>query len=54
MAEVNTWAKRCGRPKLTVEVSPGGNGPLAGQTDVTVPDPRALVSLLRQIIEDVT
>jgi trehalose 6-phosphate phosphatase len=54
MAEVNTWAKRSGRPKLTVEVSPGGNGPLAGQTDVTVPDPRALVSLLRQIIEDVT
>ena len=54
MAEVNGWAERSGRPKLIVGVSPGGNGPLAGQTDVTVPDPQGLVSLLRRMIEDVT
>jgi hypothetical protein len=50
---VNGWAERSGRPKLIVGV-PGGNGPLASQTDVTVPDPQGLVSLLRRMIEDGT
>jgi trehalose 6-phosphate phosphatase len=49
--EVNTWAERSGRPKLTVGVSSRGRGPIAEQTDVTVPDPQSLISLLRQIIE---
>jgi trehalose-6-phosphatase len=51
LAEVNAWAERSGRPKLTVGVSPAGNGPLAGQADVTVPDPQSLISLLQQIID---
>jgi len=49
MAEVDAWAERSGRLKLTVGVDPGGNGPLAGRTDVTVPDPQGLMLLLRQI-----
>jgi trehalose 6-phosphate phosphatase len=52
IAEVDAWAQRSGRPKVTVAVSPGGRGPLAGQTDVAVPDPQGLLSLLRQIIEE--
>lgn len=51
MAEVNAWAQRSGRPKLTVGVSPGGRGPIAEQADVTVPDPQSLMSLVRQILE---
>ena len=50
MQEVNAWADRSARPKLTVAVSPHGNGPLAGESDVTVPDPPGLMTLLRQII----
>ena len=48
--EVNAWAERTGRPKLTVGVSPRGTGPIAEQADVTVPDPQGLMSLLRQIL----
>jgi len=48
MAEVEAWAQRSGRPTLTVGV---GNSLVAGQTDVTVPDPQSLISLLRQILE---
>jgi trehalose 6-phosphate phosphatase len=47
---VNAWAERTGRPALTVAVSASGAGPVAGQAGVTVPDPRALLSLLRQIL----
>jgi len=50
MAEVNAWAKRSGRPTLTVGVSPRERGPVAEQADVTVPDPQSLLSLLRQSI----
>jgi trehalose 6-phosphate phosphatase len=50
MAEVKAWAERSGRPTLTVGVSPRGRGPIAEQTDVTVPDPQSLISLLRQIV----
>jgi trehalose 6-phosphate phosphatase len=53
MREINAWADRSGRPTLTVAVSPHGNGPLAGETDLTVPDPPSLLTLLRQIIDDV-
>ena len=49
MAEVSAWAERSGRPKLTVGV---GEGPIAEQTDVTVPDPQGLIFLLRQILEE--
>lgn len=52
LREINAWAGRSNRPKCTVGISPSGNGPLAGQTDITVPDPQSLLSLLRQIIED--
>jgi trehalose 6-phosphate phosphatase len=52
--EVNVWGERSARPTLTVGVSPHGDGPLAGETDVTVPDPPGLLSLLRLIIGDVT
>ena len=38
---------------MTVGISPSGDGPLAGLTDITVPDPERLLSLLREIIEDV-
>ncbi len=47
---VNAWAERTGRPALTVAVSASGEGPVAGQAGVTVPDPRALLRLLRQIL----
>jgi trehalose 6-phosphate phosphatase len=47
---VNAWAERTGRPALTVAVSASGAGPVAGQADVTVPDPQALLSLLRQVL----
>jgi len=50
--EVNAWADRSGRPTLAVAVSPSGQGPLAELADVTVPDPRSLISLLRQIVGD--
>ena len=52
MAEVNAWAKRSGRPTLTVGVSPRGRGPVAEQADVTVPDPQSLLALLRQILTE--
>jgi hypothetical protein len=48
---VNAWARRSGRPKLTVGVSPRGRGPIAEQADLTVPDPQGLLSLLRQILQ---
>ena len=51
IAEVKAWADRSGRPALTVGVSSRGDGPIAEQTHVTVPDPQGLVSLLRQITE---
>jgi trehalose 6-phosphate phosphatase len=51
MTEVNAWAQRSGRPKLTVGVSPRGRGLIAEQADVTVPDPQSLLMLLRQILE---
>ena len=47
---VNAWAERTGRPALTVAVSASGAGPVAAQAGVTVPDPRALLSLLRRIL----
>jgi trehalose 6-phosphate phosphatase len=47
---VNVWGERTGRPALTVAVSASGAGPVAGQAGVTVPDPKALLSLLRQIM----
>jgi trehalose 6-phosphate phosphatase len=47
---VNAWAERTGRPALTVAVSASGAGPVAGQAGLIVPDPRALLSLLRQIL----
>jgi len=52
IAEVNAWAERSGRPALTVGVSRSGRGPIAGQTDVTVPDPPSLLSLLRQVLQE--
>ena len=52
MAEVNAWAKRSGRPTLTVGVSPRGRGPVAEQANVTVPDPQSLLALLRQILRE--
>jgi trehalose 6-phosphate phosphatase len=51
MREVNAWARRSGRPGLTVGV---GSGPIAGQADVSVPDPQGLLSLLRQILRALT
>ncbi|HYZ57853.1 MAG TPA: trehalose-phosphatase [Streptosporangiaceae bacterium] len=48
--EVNAWSDRSGRPKLAVAISPSGISPLAEITDVTVPDPHSLISLLQQII----
>ena len=47
---VNAWAERTGRPALTVAVSASGAGPVAGQAGLTVPDPQALLSLLRQVL----
>jgi trehalose 6-phosphate phosphatase len=52
MAEVKAWATRSGRPAVTVGVSPRGMGPIAEQTDVTVPDPQGLISLLRRILNE--
>jgi trehalose 6-phosphate phosphatase len=51
LREVRAWAARSGRPALSVSVSLSGTGPLAGLTDVTVPDPGGLILLLRQLIE---
>jgi len=42
-----TRVQRTGRPALTVGV---GHGPIAGQTDVTVPDPQGLITLLRGML----
>jgi len=50
IGEVNAWGARTGRPALTVGVSAGGRGPVAGQAGVTVPDPQGLMSLLRRIL----
>jgi trehalose 6-phosphate phosphatase len=49
--EVNAWSSRTGRPKLAIAITPTGQGPLTGLTDVTVPDPQAFMSLLRQILQ---
>jgi trehalose 6-phosphate phosphatase len=51
LEEVNAWSGRSGRPKLAVAISPSGRGPLAELTDVTVPDPQGLLSLLGQIAD---
>ena len=50
IGEVNAWARRSGRPALTVGVSAGGRGPVAERADMTVPDPQGLMSLLRRIL----
>ena len=52
IGEVNAWARRSGRPALTVGVSAGGRGPVAERADMTVPDPQGLMSLLRQILRE--
>jgi trehalose 6-phosphate phosphatase len=49
IAEVQAWAERTGRPAFTAAVSPREPNPIAGQTDITVPDPRSLMPILRQI-----
>lgn len=49
MAEVHAWASRVGRPGCAVAVGPA-DGPLAGVTDVTVPDPGGLLGLLRGLL----
>jgi trehalose 6-phosphate phosphatase len=49
--EVNAWSSRTGRPKLAVAITSTARGPLTGLTDVTVPDPQAFMSLLRQILQ---
>jgi len=49
IAEVNAWAERVGRPGFTVAVGPDG-GSLADVADVTVPDPRGLLGLLRKLL----
>ena len=54
IAEVKAWAQRAGRPALTVGVSPDGSGPVAELTDITVPDPPGVITLLRQIIDGAT
>ena len=51
IGEVQAWARRTGRPALTVAVSPHGTGPVTEVTDMTVPDPPAVVALLRDIID---
>jgi trehalose 6-phosphate phosphatase len=53
IAEVKAWAERSGRPTLTVGVCPRGRSPIAEQTDVTVSDPQSLISLLRQILNEI-
>ena len=50
LQEVRAWSGRSGRPALSVAVSQSPSGPLAGLTDVTVPDPAGLIGLLRQLI----
>jgi trehalose 6-phosphate phosphatase len=50
LREVNAWSARSGRPKLTVAVTASGTGPLDGLTDLTLPDPPAVVALLRQVV----
>ena len=50
IGEVNAWARRTGRPALTVGVSPRGQGPVAERAGVTVPGPQGLMTLLRQIL----
>jgi trehalose 6-phosphate phosphatase len=52
LREVTAWSARTGRPKLAVAISPSRAGPLADLTDVTVPDPQALIAVLRQITGD--
>jgi trehalose 6-phosphate phosphatase len=47
ITELKAWAKRSGRPALTVGV---GKRLIPGETDATVPDPQSLISLLRQLI----
>jgi trehalose 6-phosphate phosphatase len=49
--EVNAWSSRTGRPTLAVAITPTGQSPLTELTDVTVPDPQAFMSLLRQILQ---
>jgi trehalose 6-phosphate phosphatase len=49
--EVKAWAQRTGRPSLTIGVGPEAEGPIAGTTDVSVPDPQHLIALLRQLVE---
>ncbi len=51
LREVNAWSSRTGRPKLAVAITPTGQSPLTELTDVTVPDPQAFMSLLRQILQ---
>jgi trehalose 6-phosphate phosphatase len=50
IGEVQAWARRPGRPSLTIGVSPDGAGPVAELTDITVPDPPGVVALLRQLV----
>jgi trehalose 6-phosphate phosphatase len=50
VAEVNAWAGRTGRPKLIVGVNADGGGPLAGQADVSLADPPAVVGFLRSLL----
>jgi trehalose 6-phosphate phosphatase len=50
VAEVNAWAGRSGRPQLIVGVNADGGGPLAGQADVRVADPPAVVGFLRSLL----
>ncbi len=50
IAEISAWSARTGRPKLIIAVTPSGTGPLDGLADLTVPDPLALIALLRQIL----
>lgn len=50
VAEVRAWARRTGRPSLTVGVSQDGHGPVAEVADITVADPPGVVALLREVI----
>jgi trehalose 6-phosphate phosphatase len=47
--EVHAWSDRSARPRLIAAVTASGSGPLDGLADVTVPDPPAVVALLRQL-----
>jgi trehalose 6-phosphate phosphatase len=49
MAAVRGWARRSGRAGCTVAVGPAG-GPLAGVTDMTVPDPQGLLAFLTGLL----